>query len=94
MNGILYAVGVGPGDPELITVKALKVLEEADVVACPAKGGEPGIAYRIAEQAYPGIALKERLVLDLPMKNGDLSSAHREAAEKICAQLRAGKNRR
>ena len=50
MDGILYGLGVGPGDPELITIKALRIMEKADVVACPARGSSPGTAYQIAEQ--------------------------------------------
>ena len=46
--GKLYGVGVGPGDPELITVKALKQLRAASVVAFPAGlQGRPGVAERI-----------------------------------------------
>lgn len=40
MNGILYAVGVGPGDPELLTLKAARILAAADVLAGPEKAGE------------------------------------------------------
>ena len=39
MTGRLIAVGVGPGDPELVTLKALRALERADVVAHFAKAG-------------------------------------------------------
>ena len=36
-EGILYGVGTGPGDPELMTLKAVRVLKEADLVAAPGK---------------------------------------------------------
>ena len=48
MAGKLYAVGVGPGDPELITIKAVKTIKNADCIACPKSHGEPGTAYKIA----------------------------------------------
>ncbi len=48
MDGKLYAVGVGPGDPELMTLKALKIIKNADCIACPENKGEPGTAYNIA----------------------------------------------
>jgi precorrin-2/cobalt-factor-2 C20-methyltransferase len=48
MVGILYGVGVGPGDPELITVKGMRVVQQVPVVAFPAGlGGKLGIAQRI-----------------------------------------------
>ena len=40
MKGILYGVGIGPGDPELLTLKAVRILKEADVIALPDAGGE------------------------------------------------------
>ena len=46
--GKLVGVGVGPGDPELITLKAVRVLEEADVVVHFAKSGNAGNARAIA----------------------------------------------
>ena len=91
MDGILYGLGVGPGDPELITIKALRIMEKADVIACPARGTSPGIAYQIAEQVYPDIALKEILLLDFPMDKGDQSTVHQKAAEKLIAKIREGK---
>ena len=39
--GKLAIIGVGSGDPELITLKAVKAIQAADVIACPAKGYEP-----------------------------------------------------
>jgi precorrin-2/cobalt-factor-2 C20-methyltransferase len=45
----LIGVGVGPGDPELMTLKALRVLREADVVAHFAKAGNVSRARTIAE---------------------------------------------
>ncbi len=89
--GILYAVGVGPGDPELLTIKAVKVIKEADVIACPAKDSAPGIAFNIASEAFPEITEKELLLLDFPMKDSDLTMAHQKAAESIMDVLRTGK---
>ena len=36
MKGKLYGIGVGPGDPELLTLKAKRLIEECDIVAVPA----------------------------------------------------------
>ena len=92
MDGMLYAVGVGPGDPDLLTLKAVKILEKADIIACPAKENKPGIAYTIASQACPAILSKETLTLDFPMSKGNLNDAHNSAADKIIDELRSGKN--
>ena len=49
MSGRLIGVGVGPGDPELLTLKAVRALAEADVVAHFAKTGNVGNARRIVQ---------------------------------------------
>lgn len=48
-SGRLYGVGVGPGDPELITLKARRAIEEADVIAYAVKRGNAGVARQTAE---------------------------------------------
>ncbi|MGE5778900.1 MAG: precorrin-2 C(20)-methyltransferase [Hyphomicrobiales bacterium] len=56
MNGKLVGVGVGPGDPELITLKAVRVLEQADVVVHFAKAAHSGNARTIAARYLkPGV---------------------------------------
>lgn len=92
MAGKLYAVGVGPGDPELITLKALKIIKNADCIACPEAHGGPGIAYRIAKEAAPELSMKEILLLKFPMQKDDLADAHQKAAEQVADRLVAGKN--
>ena len=67
MSGILYAVGVGPGDPELLTLKAARILTGADIIAAPKKRNELGVAFQIAEKAVPEIRTKKILPLDFPM---------------------------
>ena len=48
MSGTLYSVGVGPGDPELMTLKAARILAEAPAYAFFAKRGRPSHARTIA----------------------------------------------
>ena len=65
--GTLYGLGVGPGDPELITVKAFRILKESPVVAYPKKRmGSKSYAHRIMEM-YVNPGEKEMLGLVFPM---------------------------
>ena len=46
----LVAIGVGPGDPDLLTVKAVRAIQEADIIMCPASGEDrPSIALSVVE---------------------------------------------
>lgn len=92
MSGKIYAIGVGPGDPELLTLKAVKIIKNVDVIACPERSGKPGMAYRIAEQAVPKISSKELLLLEFPMRKDELSRAHEKAACHVISYLSEGKD--
>ena len=50
MRGKIYGIGVGPGDPELMTLKAVRLIREADVIAIPGKDRESCTAYQIASR--------------------------------------------
>ena len=91
MRGTLYGVGIGPGDPELLTQKAVRILREAAVIACPGGKGGPGLAFEIAAQAVPEIREKPLLALDFPMC-ADMQAAHAEAAEAIKGLLWEGRD--
>ena len=85
-KGVLYGVGVGPGDPELMTVKAVRIIREADVVAVP----DGQTARGIAAEYLDG---KEILSCPMPMLRDKalLAQKHDEAADTICALLDEGK---
>jgi len=65
MSGRLIGVGVGPGDPELMTLKAVRALAAADVVAHFAKAGRVGTGRTIAAEHVPPDA--EELALWFPV---------------------------
>ena len=54
-KGKLYGVGTGPGDPELITLKAIKIIEKCNYIAVPNKIKENALSYQIALSAIPSI---------------------------------------
>lgn len=93
-KGTAFGVGVGPGDPELMTVKALRILREADVIAVPGRKPEESAAYRIAGQMVPELAGKEVVAVSMPMTKDReaLRAGHREAAEKIKKYLSEGRD--
>lgn len=94
MSGKMYGVGIGPGDPELLTLKAVRVIREADVIAVPGKRKEDTVAYRITLQAVPEIADKECLEICMPMTKDEtvLKKSHALAAKQISKVLDEGKN--
>ena len=51
MSGVLYGVGLGPGDPELMTLKAYRLISNAKVIAYPALEGSESFARSIASDA-------------------------------------------
>lgn len=94
MKGTLYGVGIGPGDPELLTLKAVRIIKESPVIAVPGKVKEDTVAYKIVKQAIPELDEKEFLAVDMPMTKDKelLKKSHDEGAEKICAVLESGKD--
>ena len=54
-RGIAYGVGVGPGDPEMMTLKACRLIRENDVIAVPGKVPQDAVAYKVAVRAVPVI---------------------------------------
>ena len=94
MKGIFYGIGIGPGDPEHITLKAVRMMKEVDVIAAPGTDVKETLAYRIAVQAVPEIEQKEMLPIDMPMTMDKelLLKAHKRGAETIEKVLAEGKS--
>lgn len=93
-TGKLYGLGVGPGDPELMTLKAVRLARECDAVAIPVSGKETNVAYEIAKGAVPEIEKKELLEISMPMirEESKLKESHDNAAATVIAELEKGKN--
>jgi len=90
-RGTFYGVGVGPGDPELLTLKAVKVLQAAEVVVAPQAGrGKESLAYDIARQHLHGGC--RLLKLDFPMTRNKelLEKSWEQASARIERFLQRG----
>lgn len=83
----LYGVGLGPGDPELLTIKAQRLIKESDYVFIPQSKGES----LAAEIAKSYISCKKVIELEFPMGENN-STRYKEAAKKIAATLKENQN--
>ncbi len=94
MSGILYGVGVGPGDPELMTLKAVRLIRENRIIAVPGEDVRAAAAYQIAVQAVPEIEQKELLPIYMPMTHDreKMRQCHEKGAAKIEEYLQNGMN--
>lgn len=90
MNGKFYSVGIGPGDPELLTYKAARIIEKCDIVAVPKSGAKDNVALKIVEGHINGKTIVE---CDMPMTRDKdkLEEHHRAAAKQLAKFLDKGK---
>src|SRR6201991_183246 len=99
-SGTLWGVGLGPGDPELVTVKAARVIAQADVVAYHSARHARSIARGIAEPYLRPGQIEEHLVYPVTTETTDhpggyagaMEDFYRESAERIAVHLDAGRN--
>jgi precorrin-2 C20-methyltransferase/precorrin-3B C17-methyltransferase len=100
MTGHFYGVGVGPGDPELITRKGARLIENADVIAYHAGVGKQSNARTIAGGLFHAGVIEEQLTY--PVTTGDashpggyagaLAEFYEESAARLAAHLDAGRD--
>lgn len=92
MTGTLYGLGVGPGDPELITLKALRLLKAAPVLAYPAPENGDSFARSIVAGHLPGG--QTEIVLRMPMmaERFPAQEVYERAAREIGEHLAAGRD--
>jgi precorrin-2 C20-methyltransferase / precorrin-3B C17-methyltransferase len=99
-GGRLFGVGVGPGDPDLVTVKAARLIRAADVIAYHSARHGRSIARRIAEPHLRGDQIEEALVYPVTTETTDHPGGYRgaidefyaAAAERLAAHLDAGRD--
>jgi precorrin-2/cobalt-factor-2 C20-methyltransferase len=91
----LIGIGVGPGDPDLLTVKAVKAIQNADIIMCPAsKEDRPSIAFSVVSSLIDKSKNQEIVKLIFPMtKDKDVLEATWKKNAKIMAEkVLSGKN--
>ena len=99
-SGKLWGVGLGPGDSELVTVKAARVIAAADVIAYHSARHGNSIARGVAEPYLRGDQIEERLMYPITVETTDhpggyrgaLNDFYTESAETLAAHLRAGRD--
>lgn len=99
-RGRFWGVGVGPGDPELVTLKAARLIGAADVVAYHAGVGKQSNARRIAADLIPDGCVEECLTYPVTTGAtahpggyaGALADFYAEAAARLAAHLDAGRD--
>lgn len=92
MSGVLHGVGVGPGDPELMTLKASRLISEADVIAYPALEGVESLALSIAREFVSPSALEYRFDVPMSFERDPAQRAYDRAASDIAAHLESGRS--
>jgi len=100
MTGHFYGVGVGPGDPELITRKGARLIEQADVIAFHAGVGKESNARRIAAGLFPEGVVEEQLTYPVTTGATDhlggyagaLADFYEESAARLAVHLEAGRD--
>lgn len=88
-KGTFYCVGVGPGDPKLMTFLAAETIRKCDVAALPSSGAKENAAYKIAAEFLNG---KKLLYCDMPMTRdkAKLEESHQASAQQVRAELDQG----
>jgi precorrin-2/cobalt-factor-2 C20-methyltransferase len=91
MTGTLYGLGVGPGDPELMTLKAVRLLRQVPVIAYPATGNGDSSARAIAAGSIP--PGRTEIAIKVPMRPGRMpTKIYDVAAGKIAGHLADGRD--
>ncbi|GAB4236022.1 MAG: precorrin-2 C(20)-methyltransferase [Methyloligellaceae bacterium] len=91
-KGILYGVGVGPGDPELMTLKAVRVIEAAKVVAYPVNAEGHSQARACAAAILPQDVTELPVHIPMHVDRAPAQAAYDAAATQIAAHLDAGRD--
>ncbi|MDO8608448.1 MAG: precorrin-2 C(20)-methyltransferase [Phaeospirillum sp.] len=92
MTGTLYGLGIGPGDPELLTLKAVRILNEVPVLAWPAPLEGDGMARGIAAAHIPPGRIEIAIRMGFTVDRAGTEAAYDRAATEIARHLEAGRD--
>lgn len=92
-TGAFYGIGIGPGDPELITLKGVRILSQCRRVFVPkARTAADSVALRIAGQHLRADAEVIELVFPMTQDRAELSERWEESARQVAAALKTGED--
>ena len=92
MTGTLHGVGLGPGAPDLLTLRAARLIEGAAVVAYPALAGGDSLARSIAADLIPATAHEIRIDVPMTRARAPAQAAYDDGAAHIADHLAAGRD--
>ncbi|WP_299475605.1 precorrin-2 C(20)-methyltransferase [uncultured Roseibium sp.] len=92
MTGKLYGIGLGPGDPELMTLKAHRLISSAKVVAYPAPDTGESFARSIASGVIPAEAREIPIIVPMRVERFPAKEIYDKAAEEIASVLSSGED--
>ncbi|VFJ13707.1 precorrin-2 C(20)-methyltransferase [Candidatus Nitrosocosmicus franklandus] len=91
-NSVLYCVGCGPGDPELVTIKAINLIKNADIVFTPtARENKPSVAFKIVESYVSKETEVRQLIFPMTKDVTKLRESWKNNAKEISDAVRSGK---
>ncbi len=91
-QGTLYGVGLGPGDPDLLTLKAARLIANARVIAYPAPAGGESFARSIAAHLIPNDAQEIAIQVPMTLERAPAQAAYDKGANAIRDALKRGKD--
>lgn len=92
MTGVLYGLGVGPGDPELMTLKADRILRAAPVVAYPAPDTGPSFARQIVSETIRADQTEIPIIVPMRVERFPARQVYDDASHTIAGHLKCGRD--
>jgi len=90
MSGTLFGVGVGPGDPELLTLKAHRLINQALVIAYPAPDSGDSFARTIVAELIPEQAREIPIIVPMQVDRFPAQEVYDQASAEVAAELDGG----